>query len=570
AGAGVDLRAALRGGSDLAADLVGQVPFDLADPVSLALDLTRLDIRILDAVAGNLGLQGVVTGRADVSGPASAPVVEFDIASSGLTSEAVREAGLSAVTIGAEGRFEDDTVILSDVTAQSGGARAAVAGEVRLAREELDLAFDLALPLALANPFLARQAVQVSGTLTAGGRVAGPFRGPAINGRISAAGATLVDPLRNLRIDGIALGARLAGRELLISELSGTVAAGGQVSGSGRVGLDRGLPADLDLRLENVRFTDGEIIDTVASGEIFVTGPITAQPLVSGDIRIGTTEIAIPSSFGIREGVLLDVAHQNLPADVELTLDRAGLREEQGARPGRAGTRGVRLDIAISAPNRMFVRGRGLDAEMGGNLRVRGTTGDLAPQGQIELIRGRIGILGQRIDFTEGAITATGDVNVRLRLVAETEVDDTQITLIVQGRATDPELVLTSSPSLPEDEILALLIFRRELATLSPLQVAQLASAAATLTGQGGGGLVSQFRSGAGLSNLDVTTGDEGEVGVRAGAYLSENVYLDLEAESDGDARATINIDITRTLRGRVSVDNDGEGQVGIFYERDY
>ena len=131
------------------------------------------------------------------------------------------------------------------------------------------------------------------------------------------------------------------------------------------------------------------------------------------------------------------------------------------------------------------------------------------------------------------------------------------------------KITFTSTPELPQDEVLAQLIFDRSLSELSVFQIAQLAAAAATLAGSGGG-LTDDFRASTGLANLDVTSGEDGQVGVRAGAYLHDNIYLDVETQSDGDSRATINLDITRHLRGRVSVDSEGESNIGIFYERDY
>ncbi|MEO0387188.1 MAG: translocation/assembly module TamB domain-containing protein [Pseudomonadota bacterium] len=565
----LQLDARLSGGSGLALLAAGAVPIG-DGTLDLDIDLAALDLALLDQLAGGQGLSGRATGGAEISGTLAAPVAVFDLSAASVSARPLREAGIGPVAIAANGRFADDVLVLDTAEVNDAAARAGVQGRVDLAAERLDLTFNADMPLSLANPFVAAQSIQLGGQLTANGQVGGRFSAPEITGGIAVRSATIVDPLRNLRLDGVTLDARLTGREVLIDGLSGAFAAGGSVSANGRVALSPPLEAALNIQLSDVAYSNGETVSTVVSGTLGVNGALLSTPLVSGDIAIGRTEIAIPDSFGIREGVLLDLQHRGLPADTRLTLDRAGLLGGGELESRNTSRPAVRLDIQINAPNQIFVRGRGLDAEMGGGLRLLGTNADLAPQGQIDLIRGRVSLLGQRIDFTEGAVTATGDLNVRLRLIAETEVEDTDITLAIQGRARDPEFVLTSSPDLPQDEILALLIFRRELTSLSPLQVAQLASAAATLAGAGGGGLVSGFRNTAGLSNLDITTGEDGEIGVRAGAYISENVYLDLEAEADGDTRAIINIDITRDLKGRASFDNDGEGEIGIFFERDY
>ncbi|MEO0914843.1 MAG: translocation/assembly module TamB domain-containing protein, partial [Pseudomonadota bacterium] len=344
---------------------------------------------------------------------------------------------------------------------------------------------------------------------------------------------------------------------------------GGTLSAEGRLNFGRGFPANLRFSLDNARYADGELVDTQLSADLALNGPVLGNGRLSGRIDIGKSEITVPNSFGIREGVLLDIEHRGLPPDAALTLRRAGLPERERAASGGSASR-LRLELDISAPNQIFIRGRGLDAEMGGLVRLRGRVSDVRPTGQFALLRGRINILGQRIDFDEGVITLSGDFDPRIRLVASTTAQDTTVILTVQGRVSDPEITLSSTPELPQDELLALLIFQRNLSELTPFQVAQLATAAATLAGGGSGGLLEGLRASTGLSNLDVTTGEEGEIGVRAGAYLQENVYLDLEAEDDGDARATINIDITDSLRGRATFGNDGDSNIGIFFERDY
>ena len=71
----------------------------------------------------------------------------------------------------------------------------------------------------------------------------------------------------------------------------------------------------------------------------------------------------------------------------------------------------VRLDVNVSAPNRMFVRGRGLDAELGGSVRLTGPITGIQPVGGFKLIRGRLSILSQRITFDEGTVTLVGDLD---------------------------------------------------------------------------------------------------------------------------------------------------------------
>ena len=105
--------------------------------------------------------------------------------------------------------------------------------------------------------------------------------------------------------------------------------------------------------------------------------------------------------------------------------------------------------------------------------------------------------------------------------------------MTVTGHASDPEVVFSSVPELPQDEVLAHLIFNKGIGDLSPVQIARLADAAAQLSG-GGGGILNSLRESTGLDDLDIVTDDEGGAALAAGRYISENVYVGVQ---QGDAR---------------------------------
>jgi translocation and assembly module TamB len=216
------------------------------------------------------------------------------------------------------------------------------------------------------------------------------------------------------------------------------------------------------------------------------------------------------------------------------------------------------------------VRGRGLDAELGGSVRLTGPVVNIQPVGAFELIRGRLSILGQRITFDEGTVTLVGDLDPFLNFVARSSGRDITVFITVSGRVSDLKVEFSSQPELPQDEVLARLIFNRGLNELSPFQIAQLAAAAAELAGGSDTSLVGNLRAATGLDDLDVVTDSEGNAALRAGRYITDNVYLGVEAGAKGTTKGTINLDITENLKARGGVGSDGDSSLGVFYERDY
>ena len=171
--------------------------------------------------------------------------------------------------------------------------------------------------------------------------------------------------------------------------------------------------------------------------------------------------------------------------------------------------------------------------------------------------------------MTEGSATLQGDFNPFLRLVATTESrSGTQISVILEGPLASPTVTFESTPELPQDEVLAQLLFGVDIESITPFQAIQLASAVAELAG-GGAGLVDELRSGAGLADFDVTTTESGNVALRLGQYISENVYTDVVVSPE-ETEATINLDLSPDLTVRAGVSTEGETTLGIFFERDY
>lgn len=340
---------------------------------------------------------------------------------------------------------------------------------------------------------------------------------------------------------------------------------GGSISTSGSLTLSGNVPANLSIGLNALGLTDPQLYSTSINGALTVSGPLTGTATITGDLTLGETNITVsPAALG-SGGDIPEITHQGAPSAVTQTRDRAGLiQSEQGSGSSVA----YGLDVTLSAPNRIFVRGRGLDAELGGRLRIRGTTADVIPVGQFSLIRGRLSLLGKRITMEEGAITLQGELDPILRLVAETETDTMTVQLITEGPLSSPELTLSSSPALPDDEILAQLLFGKDLSQMSALQAAQMADAVATLTG--GSGLVGSIRDSFGLDDLDLQTSEEGSSALKLGKYISDSLYTDVTIDNAGKSVINLNYDATRNVTVKGSVSSEGDTGLGVFFERDY
>ena len=578
----------LAGSVDL--DVEGELTTDLTT-LDLTLDGTTRDVSIGQAQADQLlrGLteialsaerdgDAITVRRLNVQNPAlrltadgsltdGGGAIDFDARLADVSPFAPDFPGAATLT-GTVSRQGSGGALSVDVDGTGpGGLTLTADGSVDPAGPTADLDVQGSVPLAAANAFIAPQSV--AGVLNADIAVRGPLDIGSVSGTLTSNGARLVAPALGIGVSDIALRGDLGGGVLRLS-VDGAVDEGGRLRVAGPIGLSAPFDADLDITLAEAVLRDERLYETSLSGTVTVDGALTGGARIGGQLNVGETEIRVPSGSLGGASPLPNVRHVRPAPRVLQTLRRADLTPSGGtAASGGGGGPAYPLGLTIAAPNQIFIRGRGLDAELGGSLQLGGTTADVVPVGRFELIRGRLDLLGQRFDLTDGSVTLQGDFQPVIRLVAETDRADTVILIIVEGAANDPQIRFESQPGLPDDEVLARLIFGRGIDTLSPLQAAQLAAAVQTLRG-GGDGFLGAIREGAGLADLDVTSTEEGNTAVRAGAYISDNLYSDVTVDSAGQAQLELNLDLTRDVTVRGSVNNSGETGVGIFYEQDY
>jgi len=397
-------------------------------------------------------------------------------------------------------------------------------------------------------------------------QVAGTTAAPAVTGTISTDGAKLVDVRRNLTLNGLAVTVTLDGKQAVISRLSGNLASGGSISGTGTVGItpDGGFPADIQVKFNNATYVDGTLVAATVNGTLGIKGPMLTAPMLTGNLRINKASITIPEKLPASLSEI-NIKHKNASAAVN-----AQFKDQKPEAP-RSKSTTLGIDLQLEAPSQIFVRGRGIDAELGGNISVRGTASEPVVSGGFTMRRGRLTILSRRLDFTDTSkITFGGDLIPALNMEATSSVSSTTITVDVTGLATDPQIGFSSSPALPQDEVLAQLIFGQSMSKLSAMQIAQLADAASQLAGGRSTSLFEGLRSHLGVDDLDISTDANGQAQVGAGKYLNKRTYIELQQGAANKTKAIINLDVGRGVKLRGAAGSDGAGEAGIVYEHEY
>jgi translocation and assembly module TamB len=390
---------------------------------------------------------------------------------------------------------------------------------------------------------------------------------PSFTGVVRANDLTFVDENYGTRITQLALQGRFTSSRLEITQLSGR-AGEGTINGSGSVGLaaNAGYPIDIRLAFNNARLARGDAIGATATGEVQITNSRAGGALIKGDLELPEVRYQI-----IRQGAAEVIELQGVRRKGEPLRTAQELTEEAEGAPSV-----WKLDLRVRAPNEVFVSGMGLESEWSTDLRVQGTTATPRVVGSAEVIRGTFSFAGNRFEVRTGEVTFTGSrpINPRINLAAVGDVKGVEITLGVTGTGTNPQIRFSSSPALPQDEIMARLLFGGSVTELSALQLVQLGASLNSLRG-GGGGLnpLGKLRSATGAARLRILGADEATgrgTALAAGFYLGDNVYLELITDARGFTATQLEIALSRTLSILSQAGAGGGSNLNVRYRKQY
>lgn len=442
------------------------------------------------------------------------------------------------------------------------GIDAAVKGQFSLGRDN-NLQIVGTSQAAIANAILSPRSL--TGGLNFALQLKGPLAVQSLTGQVSLQNGRFADPSVALTLSGMQVDVGVANGQAKIDGTS-QVSAGGSAEISGSIGLSSPFLADLNLGISAVNLRNPDLFDTSLTGKIRVTGPILGGGLIAGTIDLGRTEIQVPSSSFSTTARLTGLTHINDSAAVQSTrISAFGVVTQSGQN-----ARSFDLDLRVRAPNRVFIRGRGLTAELAGEIQLRGTTQDVRPSGAFTLIQGRFEFLGKRLNLDEVVLEMEDRLVPTIYIRATTQTNDITTIVTIEGPAIDPEITLSSSPELPQEEVLAQMLFDQNIQNLSALEAVQLGTAIATLAGKGGEGVIGRMRKALKLDDLDLQTDDTGATTLILGKYLSDKTYSEVKISPNGQHEIDLNFAINQRLNANIGGAADGNANVGFVIQNNY
>ena len=403
--------------------------------------------------------------------------------------------------------------------------------------------------------------------------------------------------------------------------------------------------------LDKLRPLHRDDLQASLSGELQLSGPLlTAGPaaslgeggdgaaLLQGNVRLDKGSFTLLQGFApsvrsldnVQEGravppplaapaTALTTVKVTTGATVKMTAQKKTVGQAPASRPipaapppsvqggGLSGLAAMRflpprLQLHITAPGQFFIKGKGLDSEWKADLSVQGTA--LAPRllGNLQPVRGVFELLGRQFRFERGSIDFNGNwpPDPALNLALAFKNPHITALVLVQGRAQQPRLELTSEPPLPRDEVMAQVLFGKNMASLSRFEAIQAANSARQLVDLGPSALdvlgtvrtalgleVLRFGSSSSASTANTAKRAPRDASLRgsaatgsadaqdnttleAGKYLTDNVYVGVEQGMRPETSAVrVEVELTPnvSVSGRTSQESSG---LGLNWKLDY
>ncbi len=384
--------------------------------------------------------------------------------------------------------------------------------------------------------------------------------------------------LKDGSYENLASGARLsklaayidATRDTLrLTRLTAVTPENGSLSATGDVSLKniQNPVFRLDATLDKAQVVAQRNTDLRISGDVHVTGDAKSAQ-VAGNILLNRVDVYLANFGGSSTASMLNIKEVNVPPHL-----RKARREKKEVSTGNYD---VALDVKIEAPKYIFVEAQGLTTEWATKLHITGSVNEPVVNGYLKLLQGKYEIFNARLNLTTGNINFNGgDVtNPDLDIKGNIKGRTVTANITVGGTVKNPDVALTSTPALPQDEILAKVLFNKSVDELSPLEMIRVAEFIGVMTGTIKKGVdpLTKLRKKMGIDMLSVNRDDaSGNTSISVGKQISEGVYISVDQGVNAQGSSVkVEIDVTPSIQVETRVGNDDANSVGVNWKKDY
>ena len=427
----------------------------------------------------------------------------------------------------------------------------------------VDGAFEVKGDLGFISEFFPNDQHVVEGPLEGRFDISGTLTQPLVNGEMRVTGARYENLETSTILEEIEAVLEADGDLLELTTFRAQTIPSGTVNVDGQCALDpsSGFAFSAEALFKEARLVNRDDLSADLGGTVTVEGS-TAGVRVGGDVSVAPAYFRLPEQLPTRVATI-EVQEKNV-SDSEEEPEA----HSESALP-------ITVDVRCVVPGRFYVMGNGLDSEWEGELKVKGTPQAPEVTGDLRVRRGELLFLNRRLELKDSTIAFDGSTPISpyFDIWGTTRASDLNARVHIYGNLNAVELDMESDPPLPEDQVLARLLFDRDLKQLSPIQALQLARTAAALSGGGFGlGGLPTGRAVPFVDRMQLKTGEEpSDTALGVGKYLGERAYVEIEQGIGPESsKVSVELELTPNLSVGSEVESDAQSSVGVFWKKDY
>ncbi len=190
----------------------------------------------------------------------------------------------------------------------------------------------------------------------------------------------------------------------------------------------------------------------------------------------------------------------------------------------------TQLNLRVKIRDRFRLRGREIDATVGGDLRLIQELGKpIQLFGNLNVVGGEVRAYGQRLQIKQGTVAFVGDPgNPQLNVRAERDITQEQVRVgvAVLGSAEEPVLEVYSDPAMSQTEVLSYLVRGRGLDAGAGADGTAVALSLGTgVINQSA--VMSELNNIPGISNVEFgAEGTADDTAATVGGFIGDRIYL--------------------------------------------
>jgi translocation and assembly module TamB len=278
---------------------------------------------------------------------------------------------------------------------------------------------------------------------------------------------------------------------------------------------------------------------------------------LNGSIEVANTEVDLEEVFGAGGSNAVRVSSDVVVVSGEQTVADSG----QEALP-------ISADLTVRVGENVHVSGYDLDANLSGELMLEQTPGrPILVYGELDIPEGRYEIYNQELNARDGRLVFFGNpANPLLDVRAFRETDTGEVGVLLTGNLDSIEGRLYSTPTLPDQEILALLVTGKSFGSVNQEESDALVGAIASFGLGRGEGLTQRVGSTLGLDSLTVGGGstlEDSALGL--GKYLTPDLLMRYKIGLF-DRQSVLGIEYTLSERLKLEVESGISQSVDLNY----